>query len=61
MSEAVAGFPRPFRAGATDLISGNEGVVAEWLLADAFRASIAIPGVFTPPQLNRPPLVGAEG
>jgi NTE family protein len=39
---------RPFAAVATDLINGREVWLREGPVADAVRASIAIPGLFTP-------------
>jgi NTE family protein len=41
-------FPIPFRCVATDLLSGNRVVLHEGPLAKAVRASMAIPGLFTP-------------
>ena len=51
----VANFddlPIPFRCVATDMQSGEAIVLHEGYLADAVRASMAIPGVFTPVELN---------
>jgi NTE family protein len=45
-------LPIPFRCVATDMQSGEAIVLHEGFLADAVRASMAIPGVFTPAQLN---------
>jgi NTE family protein len=48
---ASAGFDRlriPFRAIATDLYSGNQIVIADGDLAEAMRASIAVPFLFAP-------------
>src|SRR5246500_3283107 len=45
-------LPIPFRCVATDMQSGEAIVLHEGFLADAVRASMAIPGVFTPVQLN---------
>ena len=42
------GFMIPFRAVATDLSDGSAVVMREGVLADAIRASMAIPGVFSP-------------
>jgi NTE family protein len=39
---------RPFGAVATDLASGRETWLREGAVADAVRASIAMPGLFTP-------------
>jgi NTE family protein len=44
----IGSLPIPFRAVATDIQSGEEVVLAEGDLVDAIRASIAIPGIFTP-------------
>jgi NTE family protein len=41
-------FPIPFRCVATDMISGEAVVLREGPLGQALRASMAIPGVFTP-------------
>ncbi|MCZ2105046.1 MAG: patatin-like phospholipase family protein [Comamonadaceae bacterium] len=42
--------PLPFAAVATDLHSGAEVWLREGSIADAVRASIALPGLFTPVQ-----------
>ncbi len=41
-------FPRPLRVIATDLITGEEVVFSEGDLKSAIRASMAVPGLFTP-------------
>ncbi len=41
-------LPIPFRAIATDIISGNMVVIGEGELSMAMRASMAVPGVFDP-------------
>src|SRR5579862_577220 len=41
-------FPIPFRCVATDMLSGQGVVLRDGSLAQAVRASMAIPGVFTP-------------
>lgn len=41
-------LPIPFRAVATNLVTGSEVVIDEGSLADAVRASMSIPGVFAP-------------
>jgi len=41
-------LPIPFRCVATDLISGEAFVLREGHLVEALRATMAIPGVFTP-------------
>jgi NTE family protein len=52
---AVASFddlPIPFRCVATDMLSGEGIVLRDGQLAQAVRASMAIPGVFTPVEIN---------
>lgn len=41
----------PFRAVATDLVTGEEVVLSGGSLADALRASMSVPGAFSPVQL----------
>jgi NTE family protein len=51
----VASFddlPIPFHCVATDMMSGEGVVLRDGSLAQAVRASMAIPGVFTPVELN---------
>jgi NTE family protein len=43
-------LPVPFRAVATDLVTGNAVVLDEGNLALAMRASMSVPGVFDPVQ-----------
>jgi NTE family protein len=38
----------PFRAVSTDIVTGEEVVLSEGKLMEAVRASISIPGIFTP-------------
>jgi NTE family protein len=45
-------LPIPFRCVATDMLSGDRVVLRDGSLAKAVRASMAIPGVFTPVELN---------
>jgi len=45
-------LPIPFRCVATDMQSGEAIVLHDGNLANAVRASMAIPGVFTPVELN---------
>jgi NTE family protein len=45
-------LPIPFRCVATDMLSGEGVVLRDGPLAQAVRASMAIPGVFTPVELN---------
>jgi len=48
LGDRIEALPRPFAAVATDLRTGDEIVVREGPVFDAVRASIAIPGIFTP-------------
>ena len=45
-------LPTPFRCVATDLISGKAVVLRQGSLALAMRATMSIPGVFTPVKLD---------
>ena len=45
---AIEALALPFSAVATDLLTGREVVLADGDLIEAIRASIAIPGMFTP-------------
>jgi NTE family protein len=41
-------LPTPFAAVATDIVSGEEVVIRSGDLIEAVRASISVPGIFTP-------------
>lgn len=45
-------LPIPFRAVATDLETGGKVVLGSGHLAEAMRASMAVPGVFTPYRID---------
>jgi len=45
-------FPIPFRCVATDMTTGEAVVLHDGPLAQSVRASMAIPGVFTPVEVN---------
>jgi len=45
-------LPIPFRCVATDMLSGDRVVLHDGSLPRAVRASMAIPGVFTPVEIN---------
>ena len=47
----------PFRAVATDLVTGQEVVLSSGSLPDALRASMSVPGAFAPVRLNGQTLV----
>jgi len=48
IGESIESLPRPYAAVATDLNSGAEVVLRRGDVFEAIRASIAIPGLFTP-------------
>ncbi len=48
LDKRIEDLGRPFAAVATDLANGREVWLREGLVADAVRASIAMPGLFTP-------------
>lgn len=50
VDSAIEDLPLPFGAVATDLHSGAEVWLRKGSIADAVRASIALPGLFTPVQ-----------
>src|SRR5258708_3576667 len=45
-------LPLPFRCVATDMLTGDRVVLHDGSLAMAVRASMAIPGVFTPVEIS---------
>lgn len=47
----------PFRAVATDLVTGREVVIDKGDIIEAVRASISVPGIFTPVRLGEMLLV----
>ncbi len=49
---SIEDLPKPFAAVATDLATGQEVWFREGSLMDAIRASIALPGIFTPAKLD---------
>ena len=49
-------FPIPYRAVATDLSNGELVVIGKGSLATAIRASMSVPGVFPPVELDGKPL-----
>jgi NTE family protein len=50
-------LPIPFRCVATDLVSGDSVVFSKGSLPVAMRATMSLPGVFTPVKLDRMVLV----
>lgn len=51
-TEDFTKFPIPFGCVATDIITGEKVILKEGHLATALRASMSIPGVFTPVDWN---------
>ena len=51
-SELIEALPKPFASVATDLVSGEEVAIDRGDVIDAVRASISVPGVFTPMRSN---------
>ena len=49
-------FPIPYRAVATDLANGGAVVLKNGSLATAMRASMSLPGIFPPVELDGKPL-----
>lgn len=45
-------LPTPFRCVATDLVSGNSIVLSKGSLPIAMRATMSLPGIFTPVKLD---------
>jgi NTE family protein len=45
-------FPIPYRAVATDLSNGNAVVIGSGSLATAMRASMSLPGIFPPVEMD---------
>lgn len=50
--KGIEGLPRPFACVATELGTGREVWLREGSVIDAVRASLALPGLFTPSQLD---------
>lgn len=51
-TDAIETLPMPFAAVATDIVSGDEVVIRAGDVIDAVRASISVPGIFTPLRRN---------
>src|SRR5574340_940216 len=51
-ADAIESLPKPFAAVATDIVSGEEVVMRSGDLIEAVRASISVPGIFTPVRSN---------
>ncbi len=51
-ADTIEQLPIPFAAVATDIISGEEVVIRQGDVIEAVRASISVPGIFTPVRSN---------
>ncbi len=51
-SEVIESLPIPFCAVATDIQTGEEVVISKGDIIEAVRASISVPGIFTPVRSN---------
>lgn len=51
-SANIEGLSIPFHAVATDIMDGKEVIISTGDLIEAVRASIAVPGIFTPVRSN---------
>ena len=45
-------LPTPYRAVATDILTGDKVVLESGSLVDAMRSTMSIPGIFTPVERN---------
>jgi len=51
-ADTIETLLKPFAAVATDIVSGEEIVIRSGDLIEAVRASISVPGIFTPVRSN---------
>jgi NTE family protein len=51
-ANAIESLPIPFAAVATDIVSGEEVIIRSGDVIEAVRASISVPGIFTPVRSN---------
>jgi len=51
-ADAIESLPKPFATVATDIVSGEEVVIRSGDVIEAVRASISVPGIFTPVRSN---------
>ena len=51
-TETIEMLAKPFAAVATDIVSGEEVVIRSGDVIEAVRASISVPGIFTPVRSN---------
>lgn len=51
-ADGIETLPSPYAAVATDIVSGEEVVIRNGDVIEAVRASISVPGIFTPVRSN---------
>lgn len=51
-ADTIEALPLPFAAVATDIVSGEEVVIRSGDVIEAVRASLSVPGIFTPVRSN---------
>ena len=51
-ADSIEMLPLPFAAVATDIVNGEEVVIRSGDVIEAVRASISVPGIFTPVRSN---------
>ncbi len=51
-ADTIEALPIPFAAVTTDIVSGEEVVIRSGDVIEAVRASISVPGIFTPVRSN---------
>lgn len=51
-ADSIETLPKPFAAVATDIVSGEEVVIRSGDVIEAVRASLSVPGIFTPVRTN---------
>jgi NTE family protein len=51
-ADVIEKLPKPFAAVATDIVSGDEVAIRSGDAIEAVRASISVPGIFTPVRSN---------
>src|SRR3989338_6602890 len=51
-ADSIEALPKPFAAVATDIVSGEEVIIRSGDVIEAVRASLSVPGIFTPVRSN---------
>jgi NTE family protein len=52
IEKPIENYPKPYAAVATDLVNGREIWLQSGPIYEAVRASIALPGIFSPAKIN---------